>query len=484
MLAVTVTLLHGTIRAGSPDDTALAGADPTGEWPPSPARLFSALVAGDGTGARCTNTTGDELIWLEGLDPPIIHASPPDAVEHSALLPRYVVVDQTEPGAVQDYPARKAKEVRPGARLSPRERAIIYVWPQAAPSEDVLRALSYRAARVGYLGCSDSPVRITVSTQPPSPVGGDAWEPAPSGTTTLPVPYPGFLEALDRAYARWSAGEAMGRAWITTRRARYRAPNEDTKTTTSGRAPVIWLRFGRSVSSRHLLGVTTTLRAAVTDHLQRLLGDAEVPVVVHGHRPAGEKGPQADFVALPDAGHCHATGRLLGAAICLPAGIDPMLVEQLRTAAFRVAKEGLHTSGLHVELAVFGGEPRPWAANPRRWSGPATEWVSVTPVVHERWTASGPDVAEVERWCAHAGFAGAQIESLVASVSISRRPLVAGAVDLPPALVFRAGKKRWPYSHLRLRFASRVEGPLVLGRARQLGFGLFAPADDEEGSDG
>jgi CRISPR-associated protein Csb2 len=45
MLAITVTLLHGTIRAGSPDDTILAGGEPTGEWPPSPARLFSALVA-------------------------------------------------------------------------------------------------------------------------------------------------------------------------------------------------------------------------------------------------------------------------------------------------------------------------------------------------------------------------------------------------------------------------------------------------------
>ena len=62
MLTVTVRLLHGTIRAGTPDDTVLAGGDPVGEWPPSPARLYSALVAADRTGPRCTGTTGEELL--------------------------------------------------------------------------------------------------------------------------------------------------------------------------------------------------------------------------------------------------------------------------------------------------------------------------------------------------------------------------------------------------------------------------------------
>lgn len=481
MLSITVTLLHGTIRAGSPDDTVLAGSDPAGEWPPSPARLISALVASDGTGARCTNTSGEELSWLEGLDPPSIHASSPQEVLQTPLLPRYAVVDQTEEGAVQDYPARKATEVRPGVRLSPREDCITYHWPDATPTDEHLTALRYRAARVGYLGCSDSPVRVTVGEDEPT-VPADPWVPDARASFTLPVPYVGFLDALDRAFVAWSGGQAMARSWIPTRRARYRPPGAIDRTLHSPRT-VIWLRFGRSVSGRSLLRVTSTLRAAVIDHLQRLLGDGEVPAVLHGHRPDNEHGSQADFLALPDVGHAHAAGRLFGAAITLPEATDPSLLEQVRTAVFRLARESLVLDDQHrVELSIFGGEPRPWAANPRRWTGPAQRWVSVTPVVHERWTKRGPDSAEVRRWCAHAGLQAEDAQELVSAVELSRRPFLPGGLDLAPALVFRAGRERWPYGHLRLTFARPIEGPLVLGRGRQLGFGLLAP--DEGLSDG
>jgi CRISPR-associated protein Csb2 len=480
MLSITVTLLHGTIRAGSPDDTTHAGTDPVGEWPPSPARLFSALVAADGTGSRCTKTSGEELCWLEGLDPPSIHASALEPVVQPPLLPRFVVVDETSDGAVQEYPARKATEVRPGVRLSPRECCITYHWANATPSDQHLTALRYRAARVGYLGCSDSPVRVTVHEGEPA-TPADSWVPDGSAAFTLPVPYPGFLDALDRAFAAWLDGGAMNRSWIPTRRARYRAPATVESTLCSPNV-VIWLRFARSVSGRSLLRVTSTLRAAVIDHVQRLLGDDEVPTVLHGHRPDNEHGPQADFIGLPDVGHVHATGRLFGAAISLPEATDPALVERVRAALFLLAREGLVLQDRQrVELSVFGGELHPWAANPRRWAGPARRWTSVTPVVHERWTRRGPDRAEVRRWCEHVGLQ-ANDDDLVSSVEVARRPWVPGGIDLPPALVFRVGRERWPYSHMRLTFARRVEGPLVLGRGRQLGFGLFAP--DESSSDG
>ena len=71
MLAVSVELLHGTFR-GDPDGTANTGHLTRGEWPPSPARLFAALVAADGTRDRCRVTDGAELAWFERLPPPVI----------------------------------------------------------------------------------------------------------------------------------------------------------------------------------------------------------------------------------------------------------------------------------------------------------------------------------------------------------------------------------------------------------------------------
>lgn len=484
MLAVTVRLLHGTIHAGTPDDTVLAGSEPTGEWPPSPARLYSALVAADGTGPRCTVTTGEELVWLEGLGPPLIGASVPEAVVSSALEPRYVVVDERAEGAVQDYPARAAKKVYPGAKLAPREDTVVYVWPDAEPTTIHRRALAYRAARIGYLGCADSPVTVSVSDGPVN-VPADTWRQDNRGSSVLPVPYPGFLEALDRAYLAWSAGEAMRRSWIPTRRVRYRAPshNDDGGIARSTRQ-VIWLRFDRSISARRVLEVTETLKAAVLDHLQRLLPGEELPSVLHGHRSPGERGSQADFLALPDVGHRYATGRLFGAAISLPGDVDPLLVQQVRTAAVHLtsgelARRGSPSAamgGLRVKVAVYGGERRPWAAVPRRWLRPSRSWVSATPVVHERWSKWRPGVDEVARWCRHAGLPE---EVSVTEVCFSEHPLITGGVDLAPSLVFRSSRDRHPYSHLMVRFDRPVQGPLVLGRGRQFGMGLLAPIGDE-----
>ena len=92
MLAISVELLHGTFR-GDPDGTANTGGLSLGEWPPAPSRLFAALVAADGTGARCRVTDGSELRWLARLSPPVIHADA--APGHQRVQPRYVVVPPT-----------------------------------------------------------------------------------------------------------------------------------------------------------------------------------------------------------------------------------------------------------------------------------------------------------------------------------------------------------------------------------------------------
>src|SRR3972149_9863272 len=46
------------------------------EWPPPPARLLQALVAGAANGGMLRQEDRDALAWLERLDPPIIAAPP------------------------------------------------------------------------------------------------------------------------------------------------------------------------------------------------------------------------------------------------------------------------------------------------------------------------------------------------------------------------------------------------------------------------
>ncbi len=468
MLAITVQLLHGTIRAGSPDDTVLAGLDPTPEWPPSPARLFSALVAADGTRGRCRVTTGAELAWLEQLPPPLIHASAPDAVLASPLEPRFVVVPGRAESAVQEYPARQSRRVHPGVRQAPLADSVIYVWLDAVPA-DHLHAIQRRAARVGYLGCADSPVRLRATDRVDADLG-DPWRPDRSASFTLPVPYLGFLDALDSAYDTWSAGEPMRRAWIRSVRFGYRPPGS-LQPDTAPLPEVIWLRFDRPVAGRKLLSVTETLRAAVMDHVQRLLpAGEEISNALHGHGPVDELGAQARFVALPDVGHQHADGRLLGAAVWLPPGASPETVQIVRSALARLSAERLvKPRWFDVGIALHAGEARPWAASPRRWCGPARRWVTATPVIHERWTKGPPDLREASRWCEHAGLPAPT------AVRVSRHPGLVGALDLHPTQVTRAGHERRPYSHLELEFAEDVTGPVLVGRGRHFGLGLMSP---------
>lgn len=471
MLVISVELLHGTIRTGSPDDTAMAGGAESGEWPPSPARLFAALVSGGGTRARSVRAMGEELSWLEALPPPQIQADPPGLVEVSPLQGRFVVVDETSQGAVQNYPARTSASVRPGVRQSPANASITYVWPEADPTVDHLDSLRYRAARIGYLGCADSPVRVAVTEAVRAGTPEDAWVPD-SGvrSSTLPVPYTGLLKVLDRAYDNWCDGVQTRRVWLPTVRQGYRAPGKRTESAEA--APlVVWLRFDRPLTGRHLTAVTGTLRSAVMDHLQRsIFPEHVVPALIHGHRSPGDGPEQACFLALPNVGQRHADGRLFGAAVLLPAATDGEVVQSVWSALSRLSAEKLtKPNWFEVKISVHSGEERPWACNPKRWSGPARRWESVTPVVFERWTKGAPSLDEVALWCTHANLPAP------IATGFQRHPTVPGALDLHPTEVFSPQKQRRPYSHMWIEFERPLRGPVVIGKGRYLGLGLMVP---------
>jgi CRISPR-associated protein Csb2 len=482
MLTISAELLHGTIRATGFEDTAITGDSGEGEWPPSPARLFAAFVAADGTARRQHVTGGRELKLLEGAGPPRILASPSSDVLRSSLRNRYVVVDRLhqdsktrETGAVQEYVGRASTEVRPGTRLAPAHSTIAYTWDDLDADDEMLRALSLRAARIGYLGCGDSPVSISVSRAPAQ--GDDWWVPDQDGITVLPVPYEGLIENLDEAFERFLSGEGVRRAWVPNRYARYRPPGEEECGATEPIA--LWVRFAQRVNGRRLLAVTEALRLAVLEHYTREVagGPEGVPSVLSGHGFQGSGYQHAHFVALPEVGFRHARGYLHGAAVVLPPRTPPVVVEGVRSCLWRVqvlARPGV----FETRVRPYAGEPRPLAAVPSRWLGPSRRWVSATPVVHERFRRRGSSPEEVARWCHHAGVAASLLSCRVSSV-----PIGEGALSLSPSEVHREGKECRPYSHLEVAFDRPVAGPLILGGARQFGFGLMYPSDVKERGD-
>src|SRR6266404_9546148 len=120
MFALAVEFLIGRYIATSYNDRTRA------EWPPHPARLFSALVA-----AHFDNPRPDEreaLEWLESLPPPQLAV--PDASErelHTVFVP---VNDKASD------PERRMRQPRTFPSVTPSEPRAVFVWPQADPTPE------------------------------------------------------------------------------------------------------------------------------------------------------------------------------------------------------------------------------------------------------------------------------------------------------------------------------------------------------------
>lgn len=463
MLAVTVELLHGTMRA-DPDGLAHTGQLRRGEWPPSPLRLLAAFVSADGTRERCRHTDGSELAFLEGCGAPVIYADPPQRVHHQPLQARYVVAQtgKAVTGTQQEYIGRRGAAIRPGVRVAPATARVLFVWDVDVP-DSVMRSLALRAARIGYLGAADSPVRVKVSDELAHDLP-EPYEPDPAGQIIVGVPAAGVVAVMDAHFDRWTVeGASVTRSQSPglRRLAAYRAP---------GRSPeplppeptVIWMRLAPPVSGRRVSDVTKAFKDALLVHYQQTHGDP--PDLLHGHgfdRPGYEL---ARFLALPDVGHSRSRGRIHGLALWLPPG-EPTVEGWCRDALQNVT---LYGAGFSVGLTPWAGEDRPWAANPKRWRGPARRWATVFPALHER-RVRQLELTEVARWCAHAGLPEPS------SFRASRSPLIPGGVDLRPAEVNRPGREPRPFSHVELIFDRPVDGPVVIGAGRQRGLGLCAP---------
>ena len=465
MFSVSIEFLHGVFRA-DPDGTAITGSQTQGEWPPSPARLFAAFVAADGTGAACRVTDGTELEWLERLPSPIIHAEPEPV--HQPLRLRFVVRHVSPSGgAHQEYVGRSGAPSHPGARVALHDPQVVYLWEVDQPADAILGAVRRRAARVGYLGAADSPVRVRVKAGIfPSPAGAGAFVPDQEGDKVINVTEAGDLARWDRLHERWTErGPSVprSRAPALMHPRLYRSP-------LSGgprKVPevVAWLRLEAAVPGRRVSAVTALFKEAVLSQYQRLHG--EPPAILHGHGVGGTGYEIARYLALPDIGFRWSRGRIHGLALWLPEGCDSKVRSMCRDAAFNIRR--LTGRGIDVAVARREDEDHPVAAHPRRWCQPSRSWATAIPAIHERRLPL--DLAEVSRWCRHAG-----LPDPIAFRS-ARTPLVQGALDLAPVEVNRPNRPALPYSHVELLFGRAIPGPVVVGSGRQRGFGLCVPTE-------
>lgn len=434
------------------------------EWPPSPSRVFSALVAS--AHCRLGGIDGDSvaaLQRLEALPPPRIFCP---AADVSPSPRRYVPVNDI--GSFLDkkkfsHPARPlhAERYFPTAFMM-GEPIVRYVWPEDV-SDAELRRLDTLAASMTHVGTSHSMVvgRFSRAASASTP----DWIPDESHPERfIRVPRTGRLNELDRTHAQ---GGSMLRRPLP--QAEHLQGYSASRPTLPEVRPAThrWLAWRLRGAS---WGIDTPepLARSVRRALLALLGD-DAPVEAHGHDPACS---HLAFLPLADVGHPHATGRVSGFAIALP-NLAPEDDSTLMAALAMLHSVILPDRQVARLEPVLASARLPKALHPSTWCAGrtgATTWSTVTPVILDRTPKRKTPEAigdAITRSLVNAGYPAPVEVSVLHTSDFHGAPR---ALEVPSP---------YPRYHARVRFAEALCGPVIAGRGRHFGIGLFRPLPQE-----
>jgi CRISPR-associated protein Csb2 len=470
-LTIVVRLRHGRYDAAGE-----RASHP--EWPPHPARVFCALAAScDGD----SDPAWPALRWLEAQPAPEIWADPPGHARHGQTA-GYVVKNATDKdgGGSMTWPGRdNGKRIR--AFSIPATGSFAIAWPAADPPAQILAQLRDLARLVPYVGRSTSPAEVSVSNGSHAPLRSHVtYEPVPldgkRAGIQVRVPYRGYADELQAAY------HDGRRAWEVARPVPYAvrqrqvtiSPGEPTASDI-GRGPVpspfedllVWSiqRPVAQLSGDQVAMLASTLRRAVLS----VVPDP-VPAQISGHGAPGR--PHVGFLALPDVGHEHADGHVLGVALAIPDDLPRADLTALLKAV--IPLDGLRLPGGRALRLAYGTagraglRPEHWGAEPGTGS---REWVTATPVMLDGHLHRGrrSEASEVARSLVIAGY------PRPVEVEASPAPLVRGGVRQPRPETLPRNRTHRRLVHARVTFPAPVAGPVLAGSMRYLGVGLFLP---------
>ncbi len=416
------------------------------EWPPHPARLFSALVATWAEADEPDVTEREALEWLEAQGPPAIAASeavPRSVVSHFVPVNDASIVggawqatkaktitgllDQldeellsshgeitrkasriqdrlarqrevetqisragnTNPSsAVKMLPDYRSKQERFFPSVTPHDARVTYLWDTTAP-EAVCETIDQLLSKVTRLGHPSSLVSCRVILESP------AVTHAPSDVgQSLRTVRRGQLAELERQYVRH---QGVKPRFLPYTDVRYNAttetvqPESTLQPNTSGE----WIVFefahnSRSFPATRTVDLAAAMRGAVLNY-----AEDPIPETLSGHRPDGKPtyDPHVAFLPLPHIGSDYADGRLLGIALSMPKSLG----DDVRRAVFRAIGRWEQAAPQHpyplrltlgsqgvIHMTRLRGHADLVALRPRIWNRPSIRWVSATPIALPR----------------------------------------------------------------------------------------------------
>ena len=485
------------------------------DWPPSPARLFQALVAGVARGAALEPDDVEALKWLESLDPPAIAApTMRNGQRYQNFVPNNDLdAKGGDPGRIGEI--RVDKLIRP--RLFDAAISLLYRWRFENDPDGQARTLVKIAKRLYQLGrgvdmawAQAEILDMEEAERRLDEHGGTLHRPTESNSGVLQAcPGTGSLKSLIERY------KAMGERFhpeVKGRKIQYaftQPPKPRFRQIAYDSPPALLLYDLRHLAKTSefqpwpLTGIaklTETVRDAAAERLAAALPDKAACIKrVFGRvrdLSTADKAQRIRIAPLPSIGHPNAESSIRRVLVEIPPNC-PLPVSDLKWAF----------SGLHLGTDPKTGEIRddslPMLIEADDWRMPDHYgvgrngkqtfhlWRTVTPAAlperaarrrsdparrnetakgaRERLEEETKAAGAVRQALRHAG-----IETAVAAVRVQREPFRARGAR---AEAFARGTRfsRHRLWHVEVAFTEPRDGPVLIGDGRYLGLGLMAP---------
>lgn len=481
------------------------------EWPPAPARVFQALVAGVARGLALPDSVQPALQWLERLPPPLI-AAPPRVVGQavSFYVPNNDADALADPSDVSSI--RTAKLVQPS--LFDGVQPILYAWPLPDETPDVeplIKAAQsvYQLGRGVDMAWADAQVlEDDALHERLGRYRGHVHRPSPGGVGgpgALACPVVGSLASLVLRHRATrlrveGAGKKARVLFTNPPKPRFAAVGY----AATQRLKVYELRERGSTKPwpwalNRAASLVEQVRDAAAARLIAALGApsaANIERCLIGRAPDGSGSvPLAQRVRilpLPSIGAAHADQAIRRIVVEIP-GACPIAADDLDWAFSGLDRVDHET-----------GELSPWmltAADSHdmldHYTSPSRHWQSVTAVAlpeaagrrridparmheqaksaDERQREEGRAIAAVHTALRHAG-----LTMPAETVKVQREPFnsLSQRAESWGADTRFAKERLW---HVALAFEQPVRGPLAIGDGRFLGLGVLAPSSAAQG---
>jgi CRISPR-associated protein Csb2 len=480
------------------------------EWPPSPARLFQALVAGAARGNGLPENAARALGWLECLEPPVIAAPRAELGSEVALF-----VPNNDADAVAD--PRDVSEIRVKKVMQPRlfetNTEVLYLWalPDEHPHSTAIvdaaheiyqlgRGIDMAWAAAEVVGDAGRDARLDAYP-------GTVHEPNAGGRgLELACPIPGSLASLEARHhaSRLSAGPKGVTLFTNAPKPRFLRVSY---ARTRSRA-LYELRSLLNAEKRQawplneVVSLVEHVRDAAATRLTGAMPDdaATIEAAIVGRANEDQRvGPEdrVRILALPSIGHPQVNHAIRRIAVEVPSGcpLDAADVEwafaglevcERQTRSFVLARADDPSVLERFGVTPAGTVSRRWrsltaVALPerakRRRIEPTRRWEE-RKGAPERIAEEQEAMGAVATALRHAG-----VRARLVRARVQREPFEArGARAEAFAPGTRFPKERlW---HVELELDAPIEGPLVIGDGRFLGLGTMTPGRRPRVADG